>query len=65
MPIIMSDFTSFWYSDDMEEQVAVSDGEFLLLNTNTRKVEKLGSTFEEAKESLKVLGKFENFSDFQ
>ncbi|HWR07047.1 hypothetical protein [Sporomusa sp.] len=61
----MSDFTSFWYSDDMEEQVAVSDGEFLLLNTNTRKVEKLGSTFEEAKESLKVLGKFENFSDFQ
>ncbi|HWR44500.1 hypothetical protein [Sporomusa sp.] len=65
MSIVMSDFTSFWYSDDMEEQVAVSDGEFLLLNTNTRRVEKLGNTIEEAKETLKVLGKFEIFSDFQ
>ncbi len=64
MAIIMSDFTSFWYSDDMEEQVAVADGEFILLSTNTRKVEKLGSTFAEAKETLTVLGKIENFSDF-
>ena len=64
MAIIMSDFTSFWYSDDMEEQVAVANGEFILLSTNTRKVEKLGSTFAEAKETLTVLGKIENFSDF-
>ena len=64
MAIIMSDFTSFWYSDDMEEQVAVADGEFILLSTNTRKVEKLGSTFAEAKDTLTVLGKIENFSDF-
>ncbi len=58
-------FTSFWYSDDMEDQVVVSNGEFLLLNANTRRVEKLGGSIDEAKETLKVLGKFEDFPDFQ
>jgi hypothetical protein len=65
MPVIHSGFSSFWFSDDMEEQVVVSSGEFLLLNANTRKVEKLGATLEEAKETLKILGRFEDFPDFQ
>lgn len=58
-------FTSFWYSDDMEEQVVVLNDEFLLLNTNNRRVEKLGGTIDEAKETLKILGKFDDFPEFQ
>ncbi|CVK20448.1 MULTISPECIES: hypothetical protein [Sporomusa] len=55
---------SFWYSEDMEEQVVVLNGEFLLLNSNTRRVEKLGGTMDEAREALKTLGKFEEFPAF-
>lgn len=56
-------FTGFWYSDDMEEQVVVSNGEFLLLNVNTRRAEKLGGSIDEAQKTLKALGKLEDFSD--
>lgn len=65
MPVTGTGFTSFWFSDDMEEQVVVANGQFILLNSNTRRVERLGDTIEEAKDTLKVLGKFENFPDFQ
>ena len=65
MPVVGPGFTSFWYSEDMEEQVGVSDGQFILLNSNTRRVERLGDTIEEAKDALKLLGKFEAFPDFQ
>ena len=65
MPVSGAGFTSFWFSDDMEEQVVVADGQFILLNSNTRRAERLGETLDEAKETLKVLGKFEDFPDFQ
>lgn len=65
MSVINSGFGSFWFSEDMEEQVVVSSGEFLLLNANTRKVERLGTTLEEAKETLKILGRVADFPDFQ
>ena len=65
MSVINSGFGSFWFSEDMEEQVVVSSGEFLLLNANTRRVERLGATLEEAKETLKILGRFAYFPDFQ
>lgn len=55
---------NYWFSEDMEEQVVVLNGEYLLLNANTRRVEKLGGTIDEARESLKVLGKYEEFPTF-
>lgn len=51
-----------WFSDDMEEQVVVSGGEYILLNVNTRRAEKLGTTIEAALETLRTLGKYEDFS---
>ena len=65
MLVVGSGIASYWFSDNMEEQVVASNGEFILLNANTRKAERLGITLEEAVEALKVLGKFDDFPDFQ
>ncbi|WP_371364229.1 hypothetical protein SRRS_50350 [Sporomusa rhizae] len=64
MLVVGSGIASYWFSDNMEEQVVASNGEFILLNANTRKAERLGTTLEEAVEALKVLGKFGDFPDF-
>lgn len=64
MTAVSSGSANYWFSEDMEEQVVVLNGEYLLLNANTRRVEKLGGTIDEARESLKVLGKYEEFPTF-
>ena len=54
----------YWFGKDIKEQITVSNGDFFLTETATRKATHIGRTIEEARLKLKELGKANNFESF-
>ncbi len=48
-----------WVSRDMSEQIADSNGEYILIDLNTMQKTPLGKTLEEAKKKLKEIDRYD------
>jgi len=64
----MGDATTFnglsWFGEEGQEVIIISNGDYLLLEYESKKILKLGNQLIEVKERLKDIGKDKNFSDF-
>jgi len=62
----MSDqFISFWVNKDLSEHILPGNGKLLLVNSKTREIIMvLGSTVDEARNTLTEIGKGFDFPDF-
>ena len=58
------DFRNHNFGKDMNENINFTDGKYILLNIKTKECVNLGFTVEEARKTLRDLGKIDNFPDF-
>ncbi|SFL38336.1 hypothetical protein [Pelosinus propionicus] len=59
-----TEITQFWCGNDLNEHIIMLNGEFILTDSEIKKVVNLGNTIKDAKRKIEELGKNSNFLDF-